>query len=178
MKITSICFLLLFISCSQNQLKSGYPDCILQPDRQTDSYGCANIFVYQFLDSTRALTVTIDADELKLTEKCQTFSLENYFDVISVNLEISGGDPDSIYFNYCNDVVEPNMGTPDVYHGEIGLLTLSVSEDDPIKDPILETFYRVTIKIEDLHLFDQNSDEAMIINQVIFWDVGVGWLPG
>ena len=59
---------------------------------------------------------------------------------ISVRLEVSRGDPDSVYFNYCNDFGPGNLGTPIVYTATDGNLTFSVSKDNPIKNRERTTF--------------------------------------
>lgn len=169
---------LLVLSCSEQETVFEYPDCISEPNNLTESFGCSNVFAYQFLDSTRVLTVRINSSNVDLTEECQTFTLSEDNTDISVTLEIAGDDPDSIYFNYCNDVGYPNFGTTTVYAAITGQLTFSVSEDDPIKEPIWDNFYYIAIKIEDLHLFHQKSGAEIVINEIIFWNVGVGWLPG
>ncbi len=95
-----------------------------------------------------------------------------------VVLEISGNNPDSVYFNYCNDVGYLNMGTTTKYKAVSGKLSFSVSEDNPIKEPIWETNYFVTVKIENLHLLNQAANEEITIDEAVFWNVRVGWLPG
>ncbi len=98
--------------------------------------------------------------------------------IYHVVLEIAGNDPDSVYFNYCNDVAPLNMGTTTKYKAVSGTLSLSVSEDNPIKEPIWESSYYVTISIENLHLINQSTNDEIKIDKAVFWNVHVGWLPG
>ena len=93
-------------------------------------------------------------------------------------MEIAGTSPDSIYFNYCNDVAFINQGHLDIYSGGKGRVNYSVSEDNPIKDPIWESGYRITVEILDLHLYDKSGTLKMVIDKIVFWNVGVGWMPG
>jgi hypothetical protein len=93
-------------------------------------------------------------------------------------LEVSPNHPDSVYFNFCNDVTYPNSGTTIKYKATSGKLSFSVSEDNPIKQPIWKTLYYVTVRIIDLHLLNQETNEEIIIDEAVFWNVGVGWLPG
>ena len=169
---------MLFLSCSEQETVFDYPDCISGSGDLAESYGCGNIFVYQFLESTSALTVSINSDIIDLTEECQTFTLGFDNPDISVKLEIAGENPDSIYFNYCNDVVLTNLGTTCIYVATSGKLTFSLSEDNPIKKPIWDNYYFITIKITDLNILDSNSGDYIVFEEIIFWNVGVGWLPG
>ena len=169
---------LVFISCEESEITYKYPDGISAPNKIVASAGCGNIFVYQFLDSLKALTVRIDGQKLALTQKRQTIELNGSNPNVSVVLEISGNNPDSVYFNYCNDVAFINMGTTTKYNATSGALSFSVSEDNPIKDPSKQNLYFVTIKIQNLHLENQETNDEIIIDEVVFWDVQVGWLPG
>jgi len=171
-------FAMILNCCEKSEIIYEYPDGISQPDIIKESHGCGNIFVYQYIDSLKVLTVWINADEYNLTEKCQYIDLSGSSPSVSVMLQISPNNPDSIYFNFCNDVVYPNEGETIKYKAISGKLYFSVSEDNPIKDPIWQTFYNVTIRIENLCLYYQANDDEFVIKEIVFWDVGVGWLPG
>jgi hypothetical protein len=179
LKYFSIFVLAIILShCEESEIIYEYPDGISRPAHITESRGCGNIFVYQFIDNLKALTVRINGDELGLTKKRQDFELNGSNPDLSVVLEIAGNDPDSIYFNFCNDVAYPNMGKTTKYNAVAGKLSYSVSEDNPIKEPIWKTFYYVTIRIEDLHLLNPETSDEIVINDIVFWNVEVGWLPG
>ena len=171
-------FAMIFISCEESEIVYNYPDGISKPDTVVESGGCGNIFVYQFLDSLKALTVWINSNKYSLTKKRQDIDLDISNPNISVVLEISPNHPDSIYFNFCNDIAYPNMGTTIKYKATSGQFSFSVSEDNPIKEPIWQTFYYVTIRIVDLHLLNQETNDEIIIDEVVYWNVGVGWLAG
>ena len=171
-------FVMIFISCEESEIGYNYPDGISKPDTVVESGGCGNIFVYQFLDSLKALTVWINSNKYSLTKKRQDIDLDISNPNISVVLEISPNHPDSIYFNFCNDIAYPNMGTTIKYKATSGQFSFSVSEDNPIKEPIWQTFYYVTIRIVDLHLLNQETNDEIIIDEVVYWNVGVGWLAG
>jgi len=169
---------MLFISCEESEIVYDYPDGISKPDKVIESDGCGNIFVYQFLDSLKALTVWINSNEYSLTKKRQDIDINGTNPNISVVLEVSPNHPDSIYFNFCNDVAYPNSGTTIKYKATSGKLSYSVSEDNPIKEPIWKTFYYVTVRIIDLHLLNQETNDEIVVDEILFWNVGVGWLPG
>lgn len=176
--ILILIFAIIFIACGEVEVQHEYPDGIAKPEKIVESNGCGNIFVYQFLDNSKALTVRIDANKFNLTKKRQDVNLDGTNPNVSVVLEIAKNNPDSVYFNYCNDVAFPNRGVTTKYKAMSGKLFFSVSEDNPIKDPIWKTYYYVTIKIENLHLVNQKTGEEIIIDEAVFWNVGVGWLPG
>lgn len=171
-------FAITFVSCEESEIVYDYPDGISKPDNIVESSGCGNIFVYQFLDSLKALTVRVNSNEYSLTKKRQDIDINVSNPNISVVLEVSPNHPDSVYFNFCNDVAYPNSGTTIKYKAISGKLSFSVSEDNPIKEPIWETFYYVTIRIENLHLLNQETNDEIIIDEVVYWNVGVGWMPG
>lgn len=171
-------FAAIFISCEETETVYDYPDGIAKPDNVIESRGCGNIFVYQFLDSLKALTVRINSNEYSLTKKRQEIDINISNPNVSVVLEVSPNHPDSVYFNFCNDIAYPNYGTTIKYKAVSGKLSFTVSEDNPIKEPAWETFYYVTIKIENLHLVNQETNDEIIIDEIVFWNVGVGWLPG
>lgn len=169
---------MIFISCEDSEVEYEYPDGISKPNVIVESRGCGNIFIYQFLDSLKALTVWINTNEFNLTKKRQDVDINISNPKLSVVLEIAGDDPDSIYFNFCNDIAYPNKGTTTKYNAVSGKLSFSVSEDNPIKEPIWESFYYVTVRIIDLHLLNQETNDEIIIEEAVFWNVFVGWMPG
>jgi len=175
--LPGILLLSLSLGCSLFESEAQYPDCISKPSNPKESRGCIDIFVYQFLDSSRALVAEIDPSKIALTKRCQTFQLGNPDLGISVRMEVSRGDPDSVYFNYCNDFGLSNLGTPIVYTATAGTFTFSVSEDNPIKEWKTNNVYYITIRIENLHLLDHASGAEVVINEIVFWNVAVGWSP-
>ena len=54
---------------------------------------------------------------------------------------------------------------------------ISVSEDNPV-DGLNYNSYYVTIKIKDLHLLDVENNQEILFDEIVFWNVYVGWLPG
>jgi hypothetical protein len=178
MKFGYFLFVLLLFSCSPTEVEFEYPDRINQPSEVTHSDGCGNVLLYQYFDGNKALVVRIDGTNSNLTKERQSIDLEYGNSDVTVTLEIAGTSPDSIYFNYCNDVAYLNQGNVDIYIGGKGKLKYSVSEDNPIKDPLWESNYRITVEIDDLHLYDRAGNLKLVFDKIVYWDVGVGWMPG
>lgn len=174
-KLILILFTVLyFLSCDEQDVVS-YPDCISRPDSVVQSSGCGNLFVYQFIDSTKALTVSLNANDLTLTKRCRTFNLSNTDSNIVVQLEIAGNSNDSVYFDYCSDVIPPNLGVTKKLKATSGILYISASEDNP---EINSQPYRVTIKLKDLRLLDSKNNQEIFFNEIVFWDVFIDLLTG
>ncbi|MBN2280012.1 MAG: hypothetical protein JXQ65_05490 [Candidatus Marinimicrobia bacterium] len=172
-------FLIIFLHCyGPNQTDYTYPDTIAEPDVIAESHGCGNIYVYQPIDSLRLLTVFLDGRNLELTERCHNINLCQDNPNVRVVLEVAGNSPDSIYFHHCDDAVPMNLGKPKKYASISGSLSYSVSENYPIIDRVWKSSYYVTIKIENLQLFNHEENLPIVFDQIIFWNVRVGWLPG
>lgn len=171
--VFSLCVLSI-LSCQNVQENYIYPDCITE-DSTVASFGCGNLAAYQFIDQATVLAVQISADHIELTQECQSFDIESNPEGISVAVEVAGGSPDSIYFNYCTDVAYINQGSIYSDGAVQGKLTISSSVDRPMTDGLHSYF--VTIKIDDL-VVPLHEDSRTITGDFIFKDVRVGWLPG
>ncbi|MFQ6614779.1 MAG: hypothetical protein ACE5D1_08045 [Fidelibacterota bacterium] len=125
MKKLPLVFSLVLFSCIGFGDAHDYPDCIRYPQNLNYSKGCGNVFVYQFLNSTRVITVQINPDCLKRSERCQSFSVEKDSLAIIVELEIAGNDPDSIYFDFCNDTATVITGKTSIYRASQGQIKRS-----------------------------------------------------
>lgn len=174
----ALIFAVIFVSCEETETVYNYPDGIAKPDKVIQSRGCGNIFVYQFIDSLKALTVRINPNEVSLTKKRQDIDINISHQGVSVVLEVSPNHPDSVYYNFCNDIAHQNHGTTIKYKATSGKLSFSVSEDNPIKAASWASMYFVTIRIENLHLYNEESHDEIILDEIVFWNVHVGWLPG
>ncbi|MFZ1519568.1 MAG: hypothetical protein WAU11_12365, partial [Ignavibacteriaceae bacterium] len=58
-----------------------------------------------------------------------------------------------------------------------GQLLVSVSEDNPVDELNYNSYY-VTIKIKDLRLLDLENNQEILFDDIVFWNVFVGLLPG
>lgn len=168
---------LLFVNCEKINFE--YPDGILKPDTFILSKGCSNVFVYQYLDSSKVISVRIRGDKVGLSQKRNDFDLRDLNTNLSVNIEIAGNSTDSVYFNYCSDVAHLNQGKMKKYIANSGKLSISVSEDNPIKNPEWKSRYQATIQLENVVLVNEtDSNDEILLDRIVFWDVDVGWMPG
>ncbi|MCF6268542.1 MAG: hypothetical protein L3J41_02395 [Melioribacteraceae bacterium] len=174
---TLIILLVLLIGCS-TEPEPQYPDGIEQPTQLVESKGCGSVFVYQFIDSTTSIVLTMNTSKVKFTQKRQTVEIQKDNDQIMVRMEKAGNSPDSVYFNYCDDAIPSNTGKLISYKARAGRVTFSTSEDNPIQTPAYRSNYRITIEVLDLHIYDEKDNLVKRIEKIVFWDVRVGWLPG
>lgn len=49
---------------------------------------------------------------------------------------------------------------------------------DPVKEPFWNTFYYITIKIEELFILNHETNEEIKIDEIVFRHAAVGWIPG
>lgn len=176
-KILILALIIIVTACEEETINQ-YQDYILEPKKPSISYGCGNFFIYQYLNDSNVLTVKFVGNNSSLTKEPQTIDLANANPNAIVVLEIAGNAPDSNYFNYCNDVAVKNLGTTIKYKAISGELTFSVSEDNPLKVPRRESSYGVTVQIKNLRLYNQEKGNKIIINEIVFSNVRVGWFPG
>ena len=174
MRYSVILFVMIIIFCACEEEKKEPLDCFDQ-NYAVDSYGCGNIFVYHFLDSTKALTVAINPDLIELSKDCQSFDLSNPIQGISVQLHVAGESQDSIYFNYCNDVAYMNMAEPKTYSLQSGILNFRTSTETLSED--LNSFYNATVELIDIAIPYGDSGQV-VTGDYLFWEVRVGWFPG
>ena len=141
---------------------------------QSESGGCSNIFVYKTnKDNTTGISVSANKDKLKLSTAQKTFNTEG-IDGLEVKL-LMGQNIKSLY---CNDVVDPNQPKFKKLIGKSGKATISISDVDE-SQPVWNRNYTATVILKDVHFVEENGNNSdVIIDELIFRDVRVGWLPG
>lgn len=141
---------------------------------QSDSGGCGNIFVYKVnKENTVGISVSANKDTLNLSTTEKTFYIGK-IDGLAVQL-LQGGNIRSLY---CNDVLDPNQPKPKKLFGVSGKATITISVVDESL-PVWDRSYKSTVVLENVHFSDEKGNNSdVIIDDLIFKDVVVGWLPG
>ncbi len=136
--------------------------------------GCSNIFVYKInKDDTTGISVFARQEKLNLSTTEKTFEIGKT-DGLSVEILIG----DKIKMLYCNDVVDPNQPKSKKLIGKTGKAIVSISKVDE-SQPVWNRNYTATVILKDVRFVEENgNDSDIIIDELIFKDVRVGWLPG
>lgn len=136
--------------------------------------GCGNIFVYKINnDDTAGISVSARKEKLNFSIDEKTFEIGK---TDGLNVEILIGD--KIARLYCNDVVYPDQPKFKKLIGKSGKAILSISKIDE-SQPEWNRNYAATVILKDVRFAEENGDTSdIIINELIFKDIRVGWLPG
>ncbi|MEP4531957.1 MAG: hypothetical protein ABJ004_02650 [Cyclobacteriaceae bacterium] len=142
-----------------------YPKCIPEASGAAQ-FGCNNMFFGRvldenFRDATKIVTVTIDPSIITVTKFCQEFELP--IEGIDIKYQVSRMHPDSVYFNFCNDVIYENEGQPLSYSAKSGYISVVSSIDTVITEPME---YYISARLSNL-LFFLNEQKDTIISDVI-----------
>jgi hypothetical protein len=140
------------------------------------SRGCGNIFVYKLnQECTAAIVVKADTAKLHLSTATTTFDLHNRQDGLAVYVDFYYYLPEGNGFigqYYCNDVFLPHK-PPKKWLAQQGRVQITLTE---LGSPGMG--YRATIRLDNALFVDENDQNEIALNQLIFKEVFVGWLPG
>ena len=141
---------------------------------QENSAGCGNIFVYKINnDDTVGISVSAGKEKLNLSTIEKTFEVAKTEDL---SIEILVGK--NIERLYCNDIFDPDQPKPKKLIGKSGLAIISISNDNKSKPDGSEE-YKATVTLKNVHFFNDNGTESnIVIDELIFKDVTVGWYAG
>ena len=136
--------------------------------------GCSNIFVYKInSDDTAGISVGATKEKLNLSTMEKTFEIGK---TDGLNVEIRIGD--KIKMLYCNDAVDPDKPEPKMLIGKSGKAIISISKIDE-SQPVWNRNYTATVILKDVHFIEENGNNSDItVDELIFKDIRVGWLPG
>ena len=140
------------------------------------SGGCGDVYVYQTnKDSDMGISVGAEKDTLNLSTTAKTFRIEETnSDDLKVELRVG----ENVGFLYCNDVVDLNQPEYKTLSGNTGEITISISEIDETQI-VGNRNYTTTVILKNVHFIEENgNDSDMVIDELIFKDVRVGWFPG
>ena len=137
--------------------------------------GCTNFIVYKgTADQTQYIVVSVDKDELEITEGTRTFDLEENKDDINIVYHIFDPgieDQTNKHFPFCNDIA-PIAESPS-YTAVSGTITIEAGPEE--RDEYMRS-YTVSVSLIDM-IFEIDSEETILPDTQIN-NVNVGWLPG
>jgi hypothetical protein len=143
---------------------------------QDQSRGCGNIRVYKLnQEYTAAIVVEADTAKLHLSREMKTFDLGNKREGLQVYIDFYFYLPEGNGFIrqlYCNDVASYHQ-PPKKWVAQRGEVQITLGE--PVPPGI---GYKATVRLENVHFVDENGQNEIVLSQLIFNDVFVGWLPG
>jgi hypothetical protein len=146
---------------------SGISNCIDSLNITPFAGGCLNIFLYSYLSDSVFLTLKINPEIVDITDTCLVYNFPK--DGLEVALEAKGSDPDSVYFNYCNDVIM-DLGTTTIYQATSGTMRI-VSDRAHISDT--SRSFRLSVILKDIEFIQLDT----IINQIKYYNFPLGWYP-
>lgn len=150
-----------------------YPNCIEEASllgKAVCIHDDQLLVVEELFGDSLYLEALINPTEVLITNSCTYYQLP--FDGIEVNIAMKGTNPDSVYFNYCNDVIFDNEGTPIKYPVSKGSMVIAV-EVDTLKS--LEGIFKGSVQFTDLQFNGFGNDT--IISEVTFYKVNFSSVP-
>ena len=130
-------------------------------------YGCRYILGYIENDDQNAIVVVeADEDSLSLNTEFKEFDLSEENAGLKVWVDFYFYLPPNytrIEVNYCNDV-SSHFRPPKKWYGKSGIVKIAVSDDD-----------RATIVLENVHFFDENDENEVILESLLISKIHVRW---
>lgn len=156
---------------SESEIQSEFETCIEDPNDGLVVGGCGNIFAFKFLNEEKntSITVEVDPGKVLVTNQCTDYQIP--LEGIEITLNKAKGHPDSLYFNYCNDIVFGNEALPHQFDCESGIMTI-VSKIDTVDE--INNAERISIQLSSLTFLVNDHDT--IINSVTLHQVLQGRL--
>ena len=144
--------------------------------------GCEDIFVYKTNKNyTAGISVYARKEKLNFSTTEKTFEIGKT-DGLIVKIAIRTGEMGGeiggeISQLYCNDVSYPRKYKRIGLTGKSGKAIISISDINQSKPGSRE--YAATVILKDVHFSDDKGTESnIVVDELIFKDVIVGWYPG
>ena len=136
--------------------------------------GCGNIFVYKInKDDTAGISVSARKEKLNFSTTEKTFEIGK---TDGLDVEIIVGD--KIARLYCNDVLYPDQPKSKKLIGKSGKAIISISSIDK-SQPEWNKNYTATVILKNVRFTEENGNNSdIIVDELIFKDIRVGWLLG
>lgn len=152
-----------------------YPDCFSNIDTTglDFGFGCGSIFLFKDL-AEGLLTVSINPNDLEMNEQCRTFEISE----VDVNLEIYPTEfaPENLVrtIDYCSCMKILNAEKRIKLAATKGSIITSVKSSE---NKILKGEF-ITAQLSNLEFYNHLTKEVIKIDNVIFWNVSIGWFAG
>ncbi len=138
-----------------------------------DIISCSDFWVNQSLNSEDTTWLNISGTgitQMKLDSVFQTFEVPNN----NLTINISSYDAAAGHL-FCNDILDDSAKLVRKWIATSGVVKIKVTN---IQKYEYETFYSITIVLENVIFKDEDTDEERIIKNLVIEKAGVGWLPG
>jgi len=158
---------------SASSYKTSIPTLIYQK-----SGGCGNIVVYKINESeTEGISVEADKDKVNLSTKPKTFDIATTAGLV-VQIFLGENLRESMKAtSFCNDFVSPIVPEPAVWTAKTGRATINISKSND-SAPVWERGYTATVKLKNVRFYDESGVNSVVLDELIFENISVGWLPG
>lgn len=178
--ITSITIL---CGCAQPEEVSHYPDCFEGTTSTVDhNGGCGSLNLYAYLDSTRLVTVSMDAGNLALETTCQTFDMAAHHNDIRIRYYTYAHPPASLDVDQCSTLTGLDETADHItkYTARSGTVTVAVSRASAYRT--LCEDYKASVKLDSVLFRESTAGKAVapapldtLITQLIIRDQVVGY---
>lgn len=140
------------------------------------SFGCSSFRVYKINYTGYndiGIAVTGNREKLNLSETEQTFDLSK-IDAQDLNVEIKKFASGSQGY-YCDCVFEGELS--DTWTSVSGTVKIKIVQDYEGNPETFEKIYIINVILENI-ILKNDKENIIIVNQLEFKNVSVGWLPG
>lgn len=140
---------------------------------QDSGDGCANFIVYKHdNDANATLSVSGMRDVLNLSSEALSFNLPH--DGLTIQLNQFDGP---IGYYYCDDVAGDEAMIITTSSPISGTAEITITADSTYVSTY-EIHYELSVFLKNLEFEVPDSDETIVIEDISFEGINVGWLPG
>lgn len=139
--------------------------------------GCGQFIVYRWSTAkSECVVVSAEVRQLGLSTSPTTFDLSASNNWLHVTMEVyAQAVPD----RKCDDVIYPNDPKPEIWTASAGSATITVSSDKtPECIGTTADSFSTTITLRDVVFRSPDGGREVTLPEMVFDNIGVGWLPG
>ncbi|MEN8928488.1 MAG: hypothetical protein ABF242_01650 [Flavobacteriales bacterium] len=159
-----------------------YPDCFdsIVKNQDKQGFGCGNAFIFKSVDEG-LVTIYINLEKVSLKGKCQELNLNQ----VDIGLEVYRNNKNyrdsikSIDYCSCTPFVNSQSRVETKFiSGKIIASAKKKTEEENIYQPEKYNTEYISAKLTDLKFLHPISEDTIRIEEVIFYNVEVGWAVG